>query len=182
MGARRHRLVRACAGYRPGIGQFFRLARLKTSTLSLGGLMNTTEAIWSSVLSDVAGAITPEQFKTWFKDVSLLDASPEEATVRVPNAFYCKWFELHYESLIAAALGAALGARPAVKFEVAPRKLEPPAHSHLQPEQPPTQPRQPANSDLRLRRKYVFSSYVPGPSTQLAHAHALAVIEAPGLS
>ena len=141
--------------------------------------MNATEAIWSSALSQIARTVQPEQFQTWFKDVSLVRVTPERATVQVPNAFYCKWFEMHYQSLIAGALESELGAEPAVQFEIAPRRISP----KPQPPAPPLpgRPRRPVlNSDLKLNRDYVFSRFVTGPSNQLAHAAALAAVESPG--
>ena len=87
--------------------------------------MNATETIWSSALANIARTVTPEQFETWFKDVSLAAVTPERAVIRVPNAFYRKWFEMHYSDLIAAALEAETGTRPAVRLEIAPRELSP---------------------------------------------------------
>lgn len=142
--------------------------------------MQTTEAIWSSALSDIAKAVRPEQFNTWFSDVSLTSATRDEAVVRVPNSFYCKWFEVHYEGLIGEALRASLGARPAIRFEVVQRELRPSAaRTDIAPPAPPPRP---ASTGLKLNHDYVFSKFVVGPSNQLAHAAALAVVESPGLS
>ena len=142
--------------------------------------MQTTESIWSSALSDIAKSVRPEQFNTWFNGVSLIGVTSDEAVVQVPNAFYCKWFEMHYEGLIGEALSASLGARPAVRFEVAQRELKPrPAPMNIGP--PAPAPRS-ASAGPKLNHDYVFSRFVVGPSNQLAHAAALAVVESPGLS
>ena len=142
--------------------------------------MNTTAALWSQALSHIGAAVTSEQLDTWFKGASLVSVTPEEATVQVPNSFYAKWFEIHYRDLIGVALERELGMRPAVRFEVAPRELKP------APPKPPPQaaPPQPTgvNSGLKLNRNYVFSRFVTGPSNQLAHAAALAVVESPGVA
>ena len=144
--------------------------------------MQTTEAIWSSALSAISASLKPGQLDTWFKDVSLVSASSEEATVRVPNAFYRKWFEMHYEGLIADALSPDLGARPRIRFELASPELRPRPSEKVSSPPPPVSTRKPAVSDLKLRNNYVFSSFVTGPSNQLAHAAALAVVESPGHS
>jgi len=142
--------------------------------------MTATEAIWSAALSRIASSVRPEQFETWFKSISLADATPERAVVRVPNAFYGKWFEVHYVDLIAESLGQVLGARPTVAFEVEPRKPAPPVVS--QPPAPRPAARPEWNRGLKLRQDYVFSRFITGPSNQLAHAAALAVVESPGLA
>ena len=140
--------------------------------------MNTTEAIWSSALSNIARTLQPEQFRTWFKDTALVSVSPEKAIVRVPNAFYCKWFELHYQDLIRAALEAELGTPPALRFEIA--APEPP---RIQPKpSPPTPARRYPDGVPKLNGNYVFSRFVTGPSNQFAHAAALAAVESPGLA
>jgi chromosomal replication initiator protein len=141
--------------------------------------MNSTETVWSSALSHIARAVSPEQFQTWFKDVSLTSLTPELATIHVPNAFYCKWFELHYRDLIGCALEAELDGRPEIRFEIAP-----PERPRRPESPPPSRPaRAPARrADLKLNRNYVFSRFVTGPSNQLAHAAALAVVESPGLA
>ena len=87
--------------------------------------MESATTIWSSALSNIAETVSAEQFKTWFDGVSLASVSPEQAVIRVPNAFYSKWFEMHYEGLIAGALRSSLGARPRVSFEIAPQELQP---------------------------------------------------------
>ena len=144
--------------------------------------MNSTETVWSSALSNVASAIQPDQFDTWFKDVSLSELSPDKATIRVPNAFYSKWFELHYAELIAAALETELGGRPSIVFEIAaqemPRRPRPARPAPAAPQAPPRA----LSSDLKLNRNYVFSRFVTGPSNQLAHAASLAAVESPGLA
>ena len=142
--------------------------------------MQSVEAIWSSALSDIARTVSPNQLETWFDSVSLVSATADQAVVRVPNAFYSKWFELHYEGLIAGALETSLGTRPAVSFEIAPSKVKPrPAPMDIAPAA--AVPRT-ASSELKLNRDYVFSKFVVGPSNQLAHAASLAVVESPGLS
>jgi len=142
--------------------------------------MQSVEAIWSSALSDIAKTVSPNQLETWFNSVSLVSATADQAVVRVPNAFYSKWFELHYEGLIAGALEMSLGTRPSVSFEIAPPKVKPrPAPMDIAPAA--AVPRT-ASSELKLNRDYVFSKFVVGPSNQLAHAASLAVVESPGLS
>lgn len=150
--------------------------------------MNSTETLWSSALTNIATAVQADQFETWFKDVSLADISDQKAVIRVPNAFYGKWFELHYADLIAGALEGEIGQRPEIAFEIAPASkplAKPkPVSSPSLPTQAPASspPPKPLGSDLDLNRNYVFSRFITGPSNQLAHAASLAVVESPGLA
>ena len=145
--------------------------------------MESATTIWSSALSNIAETVSAEQFKTWFDGVSLASVSPEQAVIRVPNAFYSKWFEMHYEGLIAGALRSSLGARPRVSFEIAPQELQPrPAPTDISPPASPVSPTRTASSRPKLNRDYVFSKFVVGPSNQLAHAASMAVVESPGHS
>ncbi len=160
-------------------GDSMRLEPARSTELVEG---QTAEAIWASVLSNIASSVKPEQFETWFKDVYLARATREEAVVCVPNAFYCKWFEMHYESLLALALERVLGVRPVVKFEVAPCELKAPASQKTESLPPPPAVQTYAGHELKLNSNYVFSTFVTGRSNQLAHAASLAVVDSPGLS
>jgi len=152
----------------------------------------------AAVLESVRQGVSKQQFETWFKALTLVEATPDRAVFGVENAFFRDWLQTYYSDILRAACRQAFGGSPEVAVVVAPRPLSSGGGSGaLPPSPPPARPR-PEHarsggivadprfpnfySDVPLNDSYTFDQFVVGPGNSLAHAASLAVAEKPALA
>ncbi|MEW6747832.1 MAG: chromosomal replication initiator protein DnaA [Planctomycetota bacterium] len=75
-------------------------------------------AQWSVVTEHIHKLITPQQFATWFRTIHPVEVSPEQVVLAVPNGFQRDWIGSHYGDVVARALLATFGQRPALSIIV----------------------------------------------------------------
>lgn len=142
--------------------------------------------------------LTKANFTTWFKNTFILEYKDSVIVIGVPNAFTKTWMENKYHQKILKSLQSITdGKTREVSFKVAPiskresitvdqvQKVEAQAaKEHTSSVEPsPIQTSQPPavvpvkKSDLNPR--YIFSSFVVGKKSELAHAACKAVSENP---
>lgn len=129
--------------------------------------------LWKQICSVLSRELSERSFKTWFEPISALEISPEALTLSVPDQYYGKWLEDHYQNLILSSVEEVLG-RP---LKIAYRVVEPPKAAFSLPVSSPSRERDPGAAGLN--QKYTFDDFVIGPGNQFAHAAALAVSKAP---
>jgi chromosomal replication initiator protein len=166
--------------------------------------------IWEDFLKIVREELGSRVVETWFKAVSMTrwDSIEKVIYLQTPNAFVCNWLEKNYRSVFQTHLGRLLNvADPKVVFLTTSSKknetfLE--MNDDLQvsvseAKMPQAKIYRPAQvipygskkntlmvSKLLLERyghinkKYVFETFVVGPSNSLAYAAACAVAQKPG--
>lgn len=147
--------------------------------------MLDVQQVWQDTLDVVRAELNTPTFKTWFEQTAPLGIVEQEMVVSVQNDFARDWLETRYSSLLSSALTQVTGAPMAVRFSV-PGELptEPVAESVPEPAIPVADAEPPVASasgdGAELNPKYVFDSFVVGPSNQFSYHVALAVAEAPG--
>lgn len=129
--------------------------------------------VWKKICSILSKELSERSFKTWLEPVSLLNAGPEELVLSVPDSYYGKWLEDHYQNLILSASEEVLGRAITVRYQV----VTPPKIMPALPSAPSTKERDEAS--LGLNQNYTFDSFVIGPGNRFAHAASVAVSEAP---
>jgi chromosomal replication initiator protein len=142
--------------------------------------MVDTKHIWDSALTEVGAAISPANFKTWFKDTTIARVEGGIVQLAVPNAFVRDWLADKYHKLILHALRALAGDIRSLEYvvakdqkHVAPTRTTPletnaaelPLAEHY------------VNKDTNLNPRYTFESFVVGPFNELAHAAAQAILK-----
>jgi chromosomal replication initiator protein len=165
--------------------------------------------IWEDFLKIVKEELGSRVVETWFKAVSMTkwDAIEKTIYLQTPNAFVCNWLEKNYRSIFQIHLGRLLNvADPKVVFLTTSPKNDsnPLLHNVLtqvtlnEPKIPQVKTFRPAHvipfgnkgGELAAQRlseqyghinkKYVFETFVVGPSNSLAYAAACAVAQKPG--
>ncbi|MBN1420356.1 MAG: chromosomal replication initiator protein DnaA [Planctomycetes bacterium] len=138
-----------------------------------------------SILTEIAARISEQQFETWFRNIDFSFVPPALVRIRTPNRFHQMWIARKFWPTIEEIVRKLAGRSPRLDIEVE-EKL---AKSF--PFDPPASPPSVASADsasappdlpstVPLNPAYTFDHFVVGPSNQLAHAAASAVLENPG--
>ena len=72
--------------------------------------------IWERVRRDLAQHVLPEDFDTWFGDVTLLSHAGNTVRLGVPGVFRKNWIKRSYGSLLTDAFERILGRRVQVEI------------------------------------------------------------------
>lgn len=150
--------------------------------LTFGGVLRSTESIWSSVLGEIELSTSRASFATWFKNTRLLQVDDETATVSVPNIFAKQQLESKFNDHIKEVLKKNDVNCSTVSFVVgdAPlkrsRQYNEPRHVQID-----ASPKKNGTTGLTLNEKYQFDSFVVGPSNELAYTACLSVAKNPGV-
>lgn len=139
---------------------------------------------WESILSALRKELNQQVIEHWLVGSRGYLTDQETFVVEVPNPFTQEWVINHYGGLILEA-ARSVCQTPLLQVRYAIRnseenKQEPPPAAVAQVSRGPAVPSlTPGRSELSLNPKYLFSSFVVGPSNRFAHAAALAVAESP---
>jgi chromosomal replication initiator protein len=173
-------------------------------------LVQQGEQLWHRVQQALQPNLSKPTFETWIRPARFLAYADGLLRLEAPNAFTCGWLRKNYQSQIASVASelagctvvvevvtAAVGAAE-IPLVVLPGGANAPAIG-LQPADPGTAGRGGAwpggqtsasvgrattgpggRPTAGLNPRYIFSRFVVGPNSRMAHAAALAVAEAPG--
>ncbi|HSH01101.1 MAG TPA: chromosomal replication initiator protein DnaA [Anaerolineae bacterium] len=160
------------------------------------------EAAWKATLGELELQMTQATFNTWLKDAHLIAYDSVEYVVGVRNEYAKDWLENRLNDMIVRTLSAVIGESISIRFVVLSDTLMQAAAEESVPDPqdsypdkietpiattpngvPAARPRRGPGTyvgDAPLYPRYIFSSFVVGPSNRLAHAAALSVAENPG--
>jgi chromosomal replication initiator protein len=131
----------------------------------------------------IRGQVSPQRFQTWFEPIRPLELTQSRVLIEVPNPFFVDWFEQHSLSILRDGLKQCLGEPPAIQWRICPDYYEAtePESAAVGPVPRVPAPSPPRPSDS-LNPRYVFESFVVGPSNSFSHAASVAVAAEPGRS
>lgn len=129
--------------------------------------------LWKKICSLLSKELSERSFKTWFEPISLLEVSADSLTLSVPDQYYGKWLEDHYQNLILSSAEEVLGHPLRVVYQV----VELPRAAHSLPSPSLTKGKE--EGFLGLNQRYTFDAFVIGPGNRFAHAASVAVSESP---
>lgn len=149
--------------------------------------------LWDGILLALQASLSKPTFETWIRPARCGGYGDGRLLILAPNSFARGWLTKNYLAEI-ESVASDLAGRPvevAVDVEVENGAGPGPAGSATAPlaERSATpggeslserQPVGPARLIVNLNPRYVFSRFVVGPNSRMAHAAALAVAEAPG--
>ena len=129
--------------------------------------------LWKKICVILSRELSERSFKTWFEPVSLLALSPDSLVLSVPDQYYGKWLEDHYQNLILSSVEEVMGHPLSIIYRV----VEPPKAAPSLPGVTPTREKDEVLAGLN--QKYTFDDFVIGPGNRFAHAASVAVSESP---
>jgi len=140
----------------------------------------TNEELWKAVLTEMELTLSRANFTTWFKGTSLLATSDNSVLVSVPNGFVKEWLENKFGKQILQIIRNLNPEIKEIKYLIGGLRPGPMFQkrdwAQFVPERISDES---ADTDIdkatNLNRRYSFSSFVVGPSNELAHAASLAV-------
>ncbi|MCK6546503.1 chromosomal replication initiator protein DnaA [Myxococcota bacterium] len=167
-------------------------------------------SLWQRLRDVLRGRLSTQVYATWVSQMHCVQDDGSVLGIGLPNLFTLDWINNHYKAVLEeelAKLSAArlelrlldasqgdgpapepepVSSRPsrivvpskAAALTAGPRAMasQRPQPASAAPSSPPTQGAEP----LSLNRRYTFSSFVTGPSNELASAAAHTVSERPG--
>ncbi len=146
---------------------------------------------WQAIQDDLAEEIGSAQFNTWIKPLKVASADERSLTLRAPNPWYKDWITTHYLANIQRGLRSAVGTSDITVKVISDDSPECTTEPLNKP-QKPVETKKHSEKSLSIKTapahgvscglnpKYVFPTFVVGPSNQFAHAASQAVADRPG--
>jgi chromosomal replication initiator protein len=140
--------------------------------------------LWGRILERIETKVNRHCFNTWFKPTLFFGQSGNALTVAVPNLLFKDWLDKHYSGIIGEAVSELGVSEVTVQFVA-----DPTADVTVGMTAPEAGPddllesgEMVATPGTGLNPRYMFETFVVGPSNQFAEAAARAVAEAPSRS
>jgi len=148
----------------------------------------TFEQMWQSVLAEIELQISRANFITWFKNTGVLDKKDGVITVYVPNNFSKEWLENKYNKHVLRALRNIDSDIKEVNYIIRTENENANIMSGIKKgkidravfEEQMEFEELEINQETNLNPRYTFKNFIVGPSNELAHAAAMAVVHHPG--
>ncbi len=135
---------------------------------------------WTQFLEYVKKRCSLTAFENWLAPIKVLDSSPEEISLEVPNIFVKAYLLDNYKRDLCSFLPINAEGEPAINFvipEQAPRKTP-------QYQAPLSSPvvEEVAEYELKLNPSYRFDNFIEGASNQFVKSAAMGIANRPGRS
>ncbi|MDD5676359.1 MAG: chromosomal replication initiator protein DnaA [Kiritimatiellae bacterium] len=148
------------------------------------------ETTWPKICQALKEQLNADVYARWIAVINPRKLEADTLVLSVSNDFYQSWLEENYLPLIKEAANRICGYDLKVVLEVHPEALSAASPSTATAKKPSTDRPAVAKGPRfgekagpgagPLNPKYLFESFVVGPSNEFAHATALAVAQAPG--
>ena len=142
------------------------------------------EELWKTALGEIELSISKANFKTWFKNTSILSYEDNHIIIGVPNGFAKEWLENKYNIYILKSLRNIQENIQSVSCNIITNSKNVPIQN-AQPSMDAIVPPQnitlnkksyfPSFLENNLNQKYTFENFVVGGSNELARAACFAV-------
>ena len=161
----------------------------------------TNEQLWKAALGQLELKVSQGNFLTWFKATKIQDRQGGKVVIETPSAFTFEWLSKKYKLPILETLQGLDNSVMSIDFTISSvtsrqrvlkKNFRVLAHKAVKKEQPAiagdsakqAAPLMVDNQAQRLAKtlnpKYIFDTYVVGPSNEMAHAACRAVASKPG--
>lgn len=145
-------------------------------------------SLWEGALSQIEIEVSKPNFRTWFKETSIVRVEEGTVFVGVPNPFAKDWLQTKFHRVILRSLRDLDGGVRAVEYLIIKEgsRKDPAANTPMPAAA--TAPRELplaehyVNREDNLNPRYTFESFVVGPFNELAFAASQAVVRQPGIA
>jgi len=160
--------------------------------------MNDSQ-LWKAALGQLELKVSQVNFLTWFRDTKIKERQGEAVLIETPFPFAHEWLSKKYQGIILEILQSLDTTIKQVHFSIfstaaVHRPLRKNSRILVQKNKPqpiPLEAPEPAVAAVQaaaaapayaatLNPKYVFESFIVGPSNEIAHAACRAVADRPG--
>lgn len=158
----------------------------QTSPSIINNILQTeqvdTKRLWDDALVAIELAITPANFKTWFRDTRIVSLEDGTITLGVPSVFVRDWLQDKFQSMILRVLRENAPYVRNIEYAVVARteKKQDNRAQNVNASLPLEEYY--INKSDNLNPRYTFDTFVIGPFNALAHAAAKTVSERPGIT
>ncbi len=136
------------------------------------------EEAWKKTVESIEAEVGSQTFDLWFRPIKFLKLQNQQIILEVPNRFFKEWLDDHYPDLIKETLKRFIKTDIEVRFKVL-EKEDDPAFRKIESKMESRKARL-ASRGIFLNPKFIFDTFVVGPSNQFARAAARAVADTPG--
>jgi chromosomal replication initiator protein len=143
----------------------------------------TAEQLWTSFLSTDCTKLSKHVLDTWLKPVRCVAFENGVVTLEVQDQFFRDWLSDHYLDFILEGLARNAGHKVAIEWRInAALRSAVEAYDPKPETVEKSEERQPERYPTQLNSRFLFDSFVAGPSNEFAYAACKAVAEKPGQS
>jgi len=141
---------------------------------------NDASSVWTDARKHLKTTLPKDVYDRWIAVIDAKDFSGDTLVLSVANDFYQSWLEENYLTLIRNAVGSVIGRELDIRLSVERQSAPAPSPERQRPKRKPrSSEKTKRDSELTLNPKYVFETFVVGPSNNFAHAASLAVAQSP---
>ena len=141
-----------------------------------------TSDCWQQFLQYIKKRCSATAFGNWFSPIKVLESTPEEITVEIPNIFVKEYLLTNYKEDLCAFLPVNAKGEPAITFIIArPARKTPPTDAvpHFSSHDNSKSKEQ---HEVKLNHSYRFDTFIEGPANQFVKSAAMGVAARPGQS
>jgi len=140
--------------------------------------------LWKAALGEIGLQISKANYKTWLANTSIVDKKNGVVIVAVPNSFTKEWLENKYHKFILRSLRNIESEIKEVTYQIKPNYIKEELKDKKQPKEDELIIHKQldfaelnVDAETNLNPRYTFDNFIVGPSNELAHAAASAIVK-----
>lgn len=137
---------------------------------------------WDQFLQYIKKRCSTTAFGNWFAPIKVLESSPDEITLEIPNIFVKEYLLSNYREDLCAFLPVTVKGEPAINFIIARPARKPQGSEAVPLLSAQEESIQKSDHEVRLNQNYRFETFIDGPSNQFVKSAAMGVAARPGQS
>lgn len=141
-----------------------------------------TAVAWMQFIQCAKGRCSVSAFNNWIAPIVVIEATPLEITLKVPNIFVKEYLLSNFKEELRAFLPVNGQGEPAINFVIDAGNREPKKQEVQQEQTLPAPVHTSLRGQVKLNPKYRFDSFIDGADNQFAKSAAVGVATRPGQS
>ena len=140
--------------------------------------------LWKAALGEIGLQISKANYKTWLANTSIADKKNGVVIIAVPNSFTKEWLENKYHKFILRSLRNIESEIKEVTYQIKPNYIKEELKDKKQTKEDELIIHKQldfaelnVDVETNLNPRYTFDNFIVGPSNELAHAAASAIVK-----